>query len=116
MHAGIVAVRLLALTLVITALLFVKASVLDDAGPFDCQPGTIDDEIPCVTDDGYNFTAGELVFEPYAGFCDDYRCAPEFAVGSGHVVQCADGLFSRDGGLHRACESHGGVGRALYER
>ena len=113
MRVGPVAARLLGATLIVVSLVLLKDSV---STSFDCQPGSLAEEIPCVADDGYNFTAGELVFEPYEGFCEDFRCAPEFATASGYVVQCGDGLFSRDGGLHRACAAHGGVARALFER
>lgn len=113
---GLGRARAVALAIVVVATGLAALSLTEASERFACQPGSMTDEIPCVSDDGYNFTAGELVFEPAEGFCEDYRCAPEFASGSGYVVQCADGFFSREGGVRRACAQHGGVARALFER
>jgi hypothetical protein len=44
-----------------------------------------------------------------ASFCDRPDCIPSFYEGSGSIVQCADGQWSRSGGNQGACSHHGGV-------
>ena len=45
---------------------------------------------------------------PALGFCDTHACIPNFANGTGYIVQCADGLYSQSGGRPGACSGHGG--------
>jgi hypothetical protein len=42
-------------------------------------------------------------------FCDTHACIPSFEEGTGSIVQCADGMWSRSGGRPGACSHHGGV-------
>jgi hypothetical protein len=113
---GLDPAHLVGIAVLVAAVSLAKLSTGSAAPSYECQPPTTSEDIACIDDDGYNFTAGELVFEPGEEFCDDFRCAAEFATGSGYVVQCSDGLFSREGGVRHACEAHGGVTRALFER
>jgi len=60
------------------------------------------------------FTAVIYVGGSQAGdddsFCDSHACIDNFDNGEGSIVQCADGTWSRSGGLSGACSWHGGVG------
>lgn len=41
-------------------------------------------------------------------FCSTHTCIPNFANGTGYIVQCADGEWSQSGGRPGACSYHGG--------
>ena len=41
-------------------------------------------------------------------FCSTHTCIPNFANGTGYIVQCADGEWSHSGGRSGACSDHGG--------
>lgn len=45
---------------------------------------------------------------PPAAFCYVVACIPNFWNGRGYVVMCADGMFSKSGGIRGACNYHGG--------
>jgi hypothetical protein len=44
-----------------------------------------------------------------ANFCTTHECIASFAEGRGTIVQCADGEWSKSGGLPGVCSRHGGV-------
>ncbi|HEY4278967.1 MAG TPA: hypothetical protein VGM91_12135 [Conexibacter sp.] len=44
-----------------------------------------------------------------AEFCDTHPCIPNYENGRGSTVMCADGEYSRSGGIQGACSHHGGV-------
>lgn len=46
---------------------------------------------------------------PPRGFCSTHVCAPGFSKGHGYVVQCADGVWTMQGGEARACGKDGGL-------
>ena len=66
----------------------------------------------------YNFTPGNLIYNPPSNFCSYFNCISSFwepdDPGDGYVVQCADGSYSQSGGERGACSYHGGVQRPLY--
>jgi len=66
----------------------------------------------------YNFSPGNLIYNPPSNFCDYFNCIPSFwgsdDPDNGHVVECADTTYSQSGGESGACSYHGGVMRALY--
>ena len=62
----------------------------------------------------YTFCGGNLITSPAAGFCSYFGCISSFATGTGYVVQCVDGRFSKSGGHTGVCSQHGGFGRNLY--
>lgn len=73
---------------------------------------------------GYNFTPGTVITSPpYPQFCSVFRCIgtpPDYSAfwsQSGFVVQCQDGLFSKDGNntLSGTCRKHNGYWRTLYQ-
>lgn len=47
-------------------------------------------------------------YNPPDNFCDSHDCIPNYANGSGYVVQCNDGTWSHSGGRRGACSDHGG--------
>lgn len=49
---------------------------------------------------------------PPASFCDSHVCGPTYAKGDGPAVQCADGVWTRQGGEAVTCSSDGGLGKA----
>lgn len=63
---------------------------------------------------GYNFTPGNLIHNPPSAFCAYFNCISNFWNGSGYVVECVDGMYSKSGGLSGACSRHGGEWRPLY--
>jgi hypothetical protein len=63
---------------------------------------------------GYDFSPGNLIYNPASGFCGVFPCIANFSNGSGYVVECSDGKYSLSGGRQGACSSHGGVRQALY--
>ncbi len=48
-------------------------------------------------------------YNPPANFCKTHVCAPGFSKGFGFVVQCADGVWSMQGGQTTVCRNDGGV-------
>jgi hypothetical protein len=50
-------------------------------------------------------------YDPPDDFCDLASCVPNFDTGRGYVVQCADGQYSKTGGLSGSCSNHGGNAR-----
>ena len=62
----------------------------------------------------YNFCGGNLITAPATGFCSYFTCISSFATGTGYVVQCVDGKFSKSGGHTGVCSQHGGFSRNLY--
>jgi hypothetical protein len=45
---------------------------------------------------------------PEGGFCSTHTCIPNFENGRGYPVECADGMWSKSGGISGACSGHGG--------
>lgn len=64
---------------------------------------------------GYTFCEGDPIYDPAPGFCDYFGCIANFDDGRGYVEQCADGKYSRSGGLPGVCSQHGGARRQLHE-
>ena len=62
----------------------------------------------------YTFCGGNLITSPNPAFCSYFRCISSFWNGTGYVVQCADGSFSKSGGRIGVCSQHGGFKRNLY--
>ena len=62
----------------------------------------------------YNFCGGSLITSPAPDFCSYFNCISSFANGTGYVVQCVDGAFSKSGGHTGVCSQHGGFKRNLY--
>jgi hypothetical protein len=46
--------------------------------------------------------------EGEGGFCSSHTCIPNFENGRGYPVECADGEWSKSGGISGACSGHGG--------
>lgn len=65
---------------------------------------------------GYNFTCCHPITSPPSSFCSYFSCISSFWSGSGYVVECVDGKFSKSGGISGACSTHGGPWRPLYSR
>lgn len=65
---------------------------------------------------GYDFTAGNLIYNPPADFCGQYfSCVTTFWKSmNGYVAQCADGVFTHSGGVRGECSHNGGKGQILY--
>jgi len=42
------------------------------------------------------------------GFCSTHSCIPSYEDGHGYPVECADGEWSKSGGISGACSGHGG--------
>jgi hypothetical protein len=62
----------------------------------------------------YTFEGGSYISRPAAKFCLYFDCIASFWSGSGYVIQCQDGWFSKSGGISGSCSSHGGNWRYLY--
>jgi hypothetical protein len=62
----------------------------------------------------YNFSAGNLIYNPPAAFCDYFPCISSFWNGRGYVNECVDGQYSKSGGIQGDCSHHGGKLRPLY--
>jgi len=56
----------------------------------------------------------QMIYDPPSSFCSYYRCIANFPAGTGYVIQCRDGWFSKSGGRSGSCSSHGGNDRTLY--
>jgi hypothetical protein len=63
---------------------------------------------------GYNFCGGNTIALPAPEFCNYFNCIANFWNGRGYVMQCADGAFSKSGGVQGSCSYHGGNSRPLY--
>ena len=64
---------------------------------------------------GYTFTnTGKLIYNPPGGFCGYFDCISSFWNGSGYVMECQDGMYSKSGGRTGSCSRHGGDKRPLY--
>jgi len=64
---------------------------------------------------GYNFTQGNLIYNPPSNFCDYFNCIASFwQHTNGYVDECQDGTYSHSGGVQGACSHHGGEMRPLY--
>jgi hypothetical protein len=63
---------------------------------------------------GYNFETGNVITSPPQKFCSFFPCIISFWDGSGYVIECADGKFSKSGGRTGACSHHGGYSRTLF--
>ena len=44
----------------------------------------------------------------HGGFCSTHSCIPSYEDGNGYPVECADGEWSKSGGIQGACSDHGG--------
>jgi hypothetical protein len=66
---------------------------------------------------GYNFCkGGSLIYSPLPGFCSYFSCVSNFSSGTGAVVRCIDGMYSRTGGNPQAClPGHVGAGPFLKQ-
>jgi hypothetical protein len=62
----------------------------------------------------YDLFPGELIDNPPGDFCDYLECVDNFWTGTGYVVRCRDGAFSKTGGNSDACSGNGGVTQPLY--
>ena len=62
----------------------------------------------------YNFCGGNTITAPDPAICSYFHCIASFWNGTGYVVQCMDGTFSKSGGHTGVCSTHGGFGRNLY--
>lgn len=63
---------------------------------------------------GYDFVPGNYILQPPAEFCSYFSCIKSFWGGSGYVVECNDGMYSRSGGRTGSCSLHKGEMRPLY--
>jgi len=64
---------------------------------------------------GYDFSPGNLIYNPPGLFCDYFPCIASFwTTTNGYVVQCVDLTFSHSGGRTGVCSKHGGYYRTLY--
>jgi hypothetical protein len=48
-------------------------------------------------------------YNPPGDFCKTHVCAPSFSKGFGFAVQCADGVWSKQGGQSGVCRNDGGL-------
>ena len=63
----------------------------------------------------YNFSPGNLIYNPPSNFCDYFNCITSFWQSTnGYVDECNDGMYSHSGGVQGACSRHGGEMRPLY--
>jgi hypothetical protein len=62
----------------------------------------------------YNFSQGNLIYNPPDNFCDYFNCISSFWNGNGYVIECQDGTYSLSGGIRGSCSHHGGDLRPLY--
>lgn len=62
----------------------------------------------------YNFSPGNLIYNPPAAFCDYFNCIASFWNGRGFVNECADQTYSKSGGIQGDCSHHSGELRPLY--
>jgi len=62
----------------------------------------------------YTFCGGSFITAPPSNFCSYFSCIASFATGRGYVVQCADGMYGKSGGISGSCSGHSGNAKALY--
>jgi hypothetical protein len=62
----------------------------------------------------YDLFPGQLISNPPGEFCGYFDCADNFWAGTGYVIRCRDGDFSKTGGDPGACSGHDGVLQPLY--
>ena len=62
----------------------------------------------------YDFFPGALIDSPASEFCGYFDCAENFWAGTGYVIRCRDGVFSKTGGMPDACPDNDGVSQPLY--
>jgi hypothetical protein len=64
----------------------------------------------------FNPANGQRITNPPPAFCTAgyFLCIPNFSNGTGYVVQCRDGKFSKSGGRPGSCSQHGGELQTLY--
>lgn len=62
----------------------------------------------------FNFSPGNLIYNPPADFCSYFACIGNFWNGRGYVNECQDGEYSKSGGIRGDCSYHGGELRPLY--
>ncbi|HEU5381191.1 MAG TPA: hypothetical protein VFV38_37680 [Ktedonobacteraceae bacterium] len=62
----------------------------------------------------YDFSPGNLIYSPPAGFCGYFNCISSFWSGSGFVNECNDGTYSKSGGHRGDCSHYGGEQQPLY--
>jgi hypothetical protein len=77
--------------------------------PPTCIPGAVN-----CNPWGYNFNHGSFIYNPPSEFCSYFACISNFDNGSGYVIQCSDGMFSKSGGRSGSCSHHGGEKQILY--
>jgi hypothetical protein len=63
---------------------------------------------------GYNFSPGNLIYDPNGNFCSYFDCIANFWNGTGYVNECNDGMYSKSGGHSGDCSYHRGMMRPLY--
>ena len=64
---------------------------------------------------GYNFTPGNLIYQPAADFCGYFTCVSTFwTKTNGYVAACNNGDYTHSGGVSGACSRDGGIKQALY--
>jgi hypothetical protein len=63
---------------------------------------------------GYDFTPGDLIYNPPPDFCTQYfACVTTFwRDTNGYVAQCANGVFTHSGGVRGACSRDDGEVRS----
>lgn len=64
---------------------------------------------------GYNLCGGATISNPPGSFCTYFSCIANFWKGRGYVIECADGMYSKSGGIRGSCSYHGGDLRTLYQ-
>jgi hypothetical protein len=62
----------------------------------------------------YDLFPGDLITSPPGEFCGYFECVDNFWVGTGYVIRCVDGTYSKAGGTPSACTGNGGVLQPLY--
>ncbi len=63
----------------------------------------------------YNFTPGNLIYNPNSAFCSYFACVSTFwTANHGYVAECANGSYTHSGGVSGACSRDGGVSQILY--
>lgn len=79
--------------------------------PVSCAHEAVNGNPWCFT----FYDTGNLIYDPPAGFCGVFPCISSFENGSGYVVECNDGDYSKSGGKSGVCSSeHGGFQRNLF--
>jgi len=63
----------------------------------------------------YTFCSGSTITSPPSSFCGYFACIDNFWKGTGYVMECQDGRYSKSGGHSGSCSYHGGNWRALLQ-